>query len=90
MIDLNGTIVAGNVYCGIDSVSNEIINNNRWLPAKLIYRLAPVRAILTWRAPTFTVTIDGRPRTIKAHSIVVGELRRVRARPAHRPVCSRR
>jgi diacylglycerol kinase (ATP) len=71
VIDLNGTIVAGNVYCGIDSVSNAIINNNRWLPAKLIYRLAPVRAILTWRAPTFTVTIDGTPRTIKAHSVVV-------------------
>ena len=71
VIDLNGTIVAGNVYCGIDSVSNAIINNNRWLPAKLIYRLAPVRAILTWHAPTFTINVDGTARTIKAHSVVV-------------------
>jgi diacylglycerol kinase (ATP) len=72
VIDLNGTIVAGNVYCGIDSVSNAIINNNRWLPAKLLYRLAPVRAILSWKAPTYTLTIDGVPRTVKAHMVVVG------------------
>jgi diacylglycerol kinase (ATP) len=72
VIDLNGTIVAGNVYCGVDSVSNAIINNNRWLPAKLLYRLAPVRAIMSWKAPTYTLTIDGVPRTVKAHMVVVG------------------
>ena len=72
VIDMNGTIVAGNVYCGIDSVSNAIINRNRRLPAKLVYRLAPVRAIMTWRPPTFTLTIDGVTRTVQAHMIVVG------------------
>jgi YegS/Rv2252/BmrU family lipid kinase len=71
VIDLDGTIVVGNVYCGIDSVSNAIINANRRIPAKLVYRLAPVRAILTWHAPTFTVTLDGDVRTLKAHSVVV-------------------
>jgi diacylglycerol kinase (ATP) len=72
VIDLNGTIVAGNVYCGIDSVSNAIINDNRWLPAKLLYRLAPVRAIISWKAPTYALTIDGVARTVKAHMVVVG------------------
>jgi diacylglycerol kinase (ATP) len=72
VIDLNGTIVAGNVYCGIDSVSNAIINNNRWMPPRLLYRLAPVRAIMSWRAPTYTLTIDGAVRTVKAHMVVVG------------------
>lgn len=72
VIDLNGTIVAGNVYCGIDSVSNAIINHNRWMPAKMLYRLAPVRAIISWKAPTYTLTIDGVSRTVKAHMIVVG------------------
>jgi YegS/Rv2252/BmrU family lipid kinase len=71
VIDLDGTIVVGNVYAGIDSVSNAIINANRKIPAKLIYRLAPVRAILTWQPPIFTVTLDGRARTMEAHSVVV-------------------
>jgi YegS/Rv2252/BmrU family lipid kinase len=70
VIDLDGTIVVGNVYCGIDSVANAIINANRRLPAKLIYRLAPLRAILTWHAPTFAVTVDGVQRTLKAHVVV--------------------
>ena len=71
VIDLDGTVVVGNVYCGIDSVSNAIINANRRIPARLLYRLAPVRAILGWQPPTFTVTIDGAVRVIRAHSIVV-------------------
>ncbi len=72
VITLGDTVVIGNVYCGIDSVSNAIINNNRRLPAKLVYRLAPVRAILTWRAPRFTLTIDGVTTTVDAHMVVIG------------------
>jgi YegS/Rv2252/BmrU family lipid kinase len=72
VIDLAGTIVVGNVYCGIDSVSTVIINRSRWMPALLAYRLAPVRAILAWRAPTFTLTVDGVTRTERAHMVVVG------------------
>lgn len=72
VIDLGGTIVLGNVYCGIDSVSNAIINNSRRLPAKLVYRLAPVRAIVTWRAPSFRLTVDGETTTVQAHMIVIG------------------
>jgi diacylglycerol kinase family enzyme len=72
VIELGDLIVIGNVYCGIDSVSNAIINNNRWLPPKVVYRLAPVRAIVTWRAPRFTVTVDGRRSSMRAHMVVVG------------------
>ena len=66
------TVVVGNVYCLIDSVSNAIINGNRWMPPKLVYRLAPVRAILTWRAPRFTLTMDGATTTVEAHMVVIG------------------
>lgn len=72
VIALGDTIVAGNVYCGIDSVSNALINNNRRLPAKLVYRLAPVRALLTWTAPEFTLTLDGEQLVVRAHMVVVG------------------
>jgi len=72
VIDVDGVIVPGNVYCGIDSVTNVVLNENRWIPGALLYRLAPVRVIATWRAPTFTLTIDGERRVVTAHSVVVG------------------
>lgn len=71
VIEAAGQIVLGNVYVGVDSVANEAINNNRWLPGLLVYRLAPVAAIIKWRAPMFTVVSDGRSQTMRAHSVVV-------------------
>ena len=72
VIDLDGTIVPGNVYCGIDSVANSLLNTNRWIPGALLYRLAPVQAILKWRAARFTLTVDGVAREVVGHSVVVG------------------
>jgi diacylglycerol kinase (ATP) len=71
VIDLNGTIVPGNVYAGIDSVASRIINSSRWIPGLLLYRLAPVRAIATWRAAMYTITADGQTRTVRAHTVVI-------------------
>jgi diacylglycerol kinase (ATP) len=71
VLDINGTIVPGNVYAGLDSVANRIINGNRWIPAALLYRLAPIRAIATWKAPTYTVYADGVTTTVKAHMVVL-------------------
>jgi diacylglycerol kinase family enzyme len=63
--------VPGNVYAGIDAVANERINNSRMLPGLLAYRLAPVLAVATWRPPNYALTVDGRRRAVKAHTIVV-------------------
>jgi len=71
IIEVADTVVVGNVYAGIDSVSNEVINNNRWIPGLLVYRLAPLKAALSWKAPTYTLTIDGQTRTVKAHTVVI-------------------
>ena len=71
VIEAAGQIVLGNVYVGIDSVANKAINDNRWLPGLLVYRLAPVGTILSWRAASFTLTCDGETQTISAHSVVV-------------------
>jgi len=71
VIEAAGQVILGNVYVGIDSVSNKAINDNRWLPGLLVYRLAPVGAILSWQAPTFTVECDGESTTLAAHSVVV-------------------
>ena len=71
VLDINGTIVPGNVYVGIDSVANRIINGNRWMPGALLYRLAPIRAISTWKAATYTIRADGVTTTVKGHMVVL-------------------
>jgi len=71
VLDVNGTIVPGNVYAGLDSVANRIINNSRWMPGALLYRLAPIRAIATWKAARYTISADGVTTTVKAHMVVL-------------------
>jgi len=71
VLEINGTIVPGNVYAGLDSVANRIINNSRWMPGALLYRLAPIRAIATWKAARYTISADGVTTTVKAHMVVL-------------------
>lgn len=69
--EVNGVIAPGNVYVGIDSMATRIINDNRWMPALLLYRLAPVRAILTWRAVRYDLVVDGVPQRLTGHTVIV-------------------
>ncbi|RAG81784.1 diacylglycerol kinase family lipid kinase [Streptacidiphilus pinicola] len=71
VLDVNGVIAPGNVYIGIDSLATQIINANRRLPALLVYRLAPVRAILRWRPAGYTLDLDGERSEVRAHTVVV-------------------
>ncbi len=71
VIDAGGHVALGNLYVGVDSVANEAINNNRWLPGLLVYRLAPIGAVLRWKAAEYTLTEDGSARTVRLHTVVV-------------------
>lgn len=71
VIEIGDTVVVGNVYAGMDSVSTAIINRLRRLPGRLAYRLGPVLAAITWRAPSFTLTVDGETITQRAHIVVL-------------------
>ncbi|WP_329578775.1 diacylglycerol kinase family lipid kinase [Kitasatospora sp. NBC_01250] len=71
VLEVNGVIAPGNVYIGIDSLATRIINAGRGLPALLLYRLAPLQAILRWRAAGYTLTVDGERREVRAHTVVV-------------------
>lgn len=66
------TVVPGNVYAGVDSVATAYINGARRVPPLLLYRLAPARALLTWRPPEFRLRLDGGTHRLRAHAVVVG------------------
>ena len=48
-------IVAGSVYAGIPAIAGEIANATRWLSGSLVYPVAALRALASWRSATFTV-----------------------------------
>ncbi len=72
VIRVGDAVVPGNVYCGIDAVASGLINRTRWLPSVLAYRVLPVWAVLRWRAPLFTLDLDGQQRQVRAHTVVIG------------------
>lgn len=71
VLDVDGTIVPGNVYAGLDAVATTIINNNRRIPAKLLYRIAPVIALLRWKPAVFTLETDSGQLQQAAHMVVL-------------------
>jgi diacylglycerol kinase family enzyme len=71
VLEANGVIVPGNVYAGMDATATKIINDNRRIPAKLLYRLAPVIALARWRPADFTVVADGHSTTTTGHMVVI-------------------
>ncbi len=50
---------AGIASCGFDSVANQIANDTRALRGSLVYAYALVRALPSWKAAGFQVTLDG-------------------------------
>lgn len=63
--------VAGSVYCGIDARANEIVDRAHWLPQRLQYPYAAVRAIAGYRPARYRVTVDGATRDYEAATVVV-------------------
>ena len=71
VIEVGGEIVVGSVYAGVDSLASELVNAARFIPRKLQYQYAAVRALLTCRLRTYTLTIDGESRTLAAFTVIV-------------------
>jgi YegS/Rv2252/BmrU family lipid kinase len=64
-------IVAGSVYCGVDARAGEIVNRSHWVPAKIQYQYAALRALATYKPGRFVVSVDGDDRRYDAASVVV-------------------
>lgn len=70
VIDAGGTIVLGSVYAGIDSVANAVANRSRFVPHRLVYRVAALRTIVTWRPVAFDVEVDGHRHHFWGYNVV--------------------
>lgn len=70
VIDADGTIVAGSVYAGVDAVANHHINRAKRLPGSVAYYIGPLRAVATWRAAAYRVTVDGRTHAELGYTVV--------------------
>ncbi len=65
-------IVAGSVYAGIPAIAGEIANAARWLGGSLVYPVAALRALASWRPATFTVeTGDAGTHEFDGYAVVV-------------------
>lgn len=71
VIDVDGRVVVGSVYAGLDSHASELVDRAHRLPRRLQYPYAAVRSILECRPSTYDVVVDGETRTFDAFTVVV-------------------
>ena len=64
-------MVAGSVYAGVDARAAEIVDRAHWLPRKLQYPFAAVRALATFTPATYSLVLDGTPHRVRAATVVV-------------------
>lgn len=68
--DGSSRVVAGSVYAGVDAHASEIVDRIRWMPRKLQYPVAAVRALAAFRPVAGTVTVDGETHRVRAATVV--------------------
>ena len=49
VLEVAGQFIPGNVYFGLDGDASRIVNEYRWVPARLLYRINGPLALLRWR-----------------------------------------
>lgn len=71
VIDVDGRVVVGSVYAGVDSLASELVDRAHRLPRALQYPYAAVRSIIQFRPSTYDVVIDGEAHRFDAYTVVV-------------------
>lgn len=64
------TVVLGSVYAGVDALANRHANNSRLLRGAASYYAGGLRAVATWRAATYHVTVDGEEHIHRGYTVV--------------------
>jgi YegS/Rv2252/BmrU family lipid kinase len=68
--EIAGKTFIGIASCGFDSEANRIANETKLVGGNLVYAYGALRALLGWRAATFTVAADGGPaREIRGYTV---------------------
>lgn len=71
-----GTIaVAGSVYAGVDARAAEIVDRSHWLPGRLQYPVAAVRALASYRPVDCVLEVDGVRSRHRAATVVIANSR---------------
>lgn len=71
VIDVDGRVVVGSVYAGVDSLASELVDRAHRLPRALQYPYAAIRSIIQFRPSTYDVVIDGEAHRFDAYTVVV-------------------
>jgi YegS/Rv2252/BmrU family lipid kinase len=64
------TVVLGSVYAGVDAVANRHANRARLLRGTASYYAGGLRAVATWRAARYRVTVDGEEHPHTGYTVV--------------------
>ncbi len=64
-------LVAGSVYSGVDARAGEIVDRSQWMPRRMQYPWAALRALATYSPASYLVSVDGVERAYAAANIVV-------------------
>jgi YegS/Rv2252/BmrU family lipid kinase len=64
-------LVAGSVYAGVDARAAEIVDRTRWVPRRLQYPYAALRALAAYRPGRYRVALDGIEHEYAAATVVV-------------------
>jgi diacylglycerol kinase (ATP) len=62
--------VLGSVYAGVDAVANRYANRSGLLSGSASYYAGALRAVLTWRAAGYRVTVDGEEYGYRGYTVV--------------------
>jgi YegS/Rv2252/BmrU family lipid kinase len=74
--EVNGTTFIGIASCGFDSEANRIANEAKLVRGNLVYAYGALRALLGWRAATFSLRIDGAPaRDVTGYTVAAANSR---------------
>jgi YegS/Rv2252/BmrU family lipid kinase len=69
--EAGGRVYIGILSAGLDSDVQVIANSTRLPLGTLVYIYGTLRALATWSAATWNVTIDGEHRTFRGYSVAV-------------------
>jgi diacylglycerol kinase (ATP) len=64
------TVVLGSVYAGVDALANRYANQAGLLRGAASYSAGGLRAVTTWRAARYRVTVDGQEHSHTGYTVV--------------------